>query len=120
MTPLPPYQPGQSVSDYAVSVIRTVVPLLWGMLIAYVVTLVPSVAHVIDPASVVGYGPALAAVLAAAWYALMRKIEPHLPAWLTVIVLGSNKAPTYVPPGNVVVPAGIQVPPDPRADGRAN
>lgn len=111
MTPLPPYQPGQSVSDYITSVIRTVVPLLWGALVTYLITLVPAVAQVVDPANVVGLGPAVAAVLAGAWYALMRKIEPSLPAWLTVIVLGSNKTPTYAP----AVAA-----PGPVADGRSD
>lgn len=123
MTPLPPYQPGQAVSDYVLSVIRTVVPVLWGTLITYLITLVPAVAHVVDPANVVGLGPAVAGLLAAAWYALMRKIEPSLPAWLTVIVLGSNSQPTYVPTGSVVVPGGIQLPaapPGPVADGRAD
>jgi hypothetical protein len=123
MTPIPPYQPGQSVSDYLTSVIRTAVPVLWGALITYLITLVPAVAHIVDPANVVGLGPAVAAVLAGAWYALMRKIEPMLPAWLTMIVLGSNKQPTYVPTGSVVVPAGIQppaAPPGAVTDGRAD
>jgi hypothetical protein len=37
-----------------------------------------------------------------------------------VIVLGSNSQPKYLTPGQVVVPTGIQVPPDPRATGRAD
>jgi hypothetical protein len=110
MTPIPPYQPGQSLSDYVTSVIRTIVPVLWGALITYLITLVPAVAHVVDPANVVGLGPAVAA----AWYALMRKIEPKLPAWLTVIVLGSNSQPTYVAPAPAAAPPGAVV------DGRAD
>ena len=118
MTSIPPYQPGQSVSDYVTSVIRTAVPVLWGALITYLITLVPTVAHVVDPANVVGLGPAVAAVVAAAWYALMRKIEPSLPAWLTVIVLGSNKTPTYAPPA--VVPGQMVSAPPAQTDGRAD
>jgi hypothetical protein len=121
MTPLPPYQSGQSLSDYVTSVIRTLVPVLWGALITYLITLVPAVAQLVDPANVAGLGPAVAAVLAAAWYALMRKIEPGLPAWLTVIVLGSNKTPTYAAPLPAVTPPGpVTGTVDPAADGRAN
>lgn len=98
MTQIPPYQTSQSGSDYVVSVLRTVVPVLWGALIAYLVTLVPAVAGVLDPATVVGWGPAVAGLATAVWYALMRKIEPYLPAWLTVLVLGSNKTPIYQTP----------------------
>jgi hypothetical protein len=105
MTPIPPYRPGQSFSDWATSVIRTVVPVLWGALITYLAGLVPAVAHLIDPSSVVDLGPAVAAVVASVWYAVMRKIEPSLPAWLTVIVLGSNKTPlVYVDPASPPVP----------------
>lgn len=95
MTPIPPYEPGESVSDFVVSLLRTVVPVLWGALITYLVSLVPAVASVLDPGTVAGWGPAVAGFLTAVWYAVMRKIEPYLPAWLTVIVLGSNKQPTY-------------------------
>ena len=114
MTPIPPYQPGQSLSDYVTSVIRTAVPVLWGALITYLITLVPAVAHVVDPSNVVGLGPAVAAVLGAAWYALMRKVEPKLPTWLTVIVLGSNNQPTYVAPTPAAAPPGAVT------DGRAD
>lgn len=103
MSALPPYQPGQSVSDYVVSVLRTVVPVLWGALITYLISLVPIVAQVVDPGTAVGLGPAVAAALTAAWYALMRTIEPKLPAWLTVIVLGSNSSPRYLKGDQAVV-----------------
>jgi hypothetical protein len=122
MTPIPPYQPGQSLNDYVTSIIRTAVPYAWGLLITYLVSLVPGVAPALLPAMpvVLGWGPLIAAAIAGAWYALMRKVEPRLPAWLTVIVLGSNSQPKYLTPGQVVVPTGIQVPPDPRATGRAD
>jgi len=38
--------------------------------------------------------PALWASLAGV-YALLRGLEPHLPNWLTVILLGSSRPPTY-------------------------
>jgi hypothetical protein len=99
---IPPYQPGQSLSDYVTSIIRTVVPFAWGLLITYLVSLLPGVAPTLLPAMpvVLGWGPVIAGAIAAGWYALMRKIEPKLPAWLTVIVLGSNKTPAYVDPNS--------------------
>jgi len=99
MAPIPPYQPGQSISDYVVSVLRTVVPVAWGALITYLISLVPGVAPALAPAQpvIAGWGVAIAAAVTAAWYALMRKIEPKLPQWLAVIVLGSSQMPTYVP-----------------------
>jgi len=118
MTPIPPYQPGQSLNDYVTSVIRTAVPYAWGLLITYLLSLVPGVAPALLPAMpvVLGWGPLIAAAVAGAWYALMRKIEPKLPAWLTVIVLGSNSQPKYLTPGQVIVPTGIQTPSDPRGN----
>lgn len=117
MAHIPPYQPGQSLSDYVTSVLRTAVPYAWGLLITYLVSLLPGVASVLLPAvpDILGWGPALAAVLAAGWYALMRKIEPKLPAWLTVVVLGSNSQPTYLTGTETVLPTGTTVPPRPPA-----
>ncbi|MGI8309306.1 hypothetical protein [Saccharopolyspora hattusasensis] len=31
----------------------------------------------------------------AAVYAALRALEPHMPAWLTRLLLGSNQPPTY-------------------------
>ena len=104
MSAIPPYQPGQSLSDYVTSIIRTVVPYAWGLLITYLLSLLPGVAPALLPAVpvVLGWGPVIAGAIAAGWYALMRKIEPTLPAWLTVIVLGSNSQPKYLAPDQVV------------------
>lgn len=122
MAPIPPYQPGQSVSDYVTSIIRTAVPYAWGLLITYLLSLIPGVAPSLLPAVpvVLGWGPAIAAAIAGVWYALMRKIEPKLPAWLTVVVLGSNSQPKYLSADQVIVPTGLQVPSDPRDTGRAD
>lgn len=48
----------------------------------------------IDPESA-AFTAGVVAVVLAAWYALWRKAEPHIPDWLTRLVLGSAKAPTY-------------------------
>jgi hypothetical protein len=113
MTPIPPYRPGQSVSDYVISIIRTTVPYAWGLIITYLLSLLPGVTPSLLPAVpvILGWGPVIAAAIATAWYALMRKIEPKLPAWLTVIVLGSNTPPVYPFSGRVSKPM---------SDGRAD
>jgi hypothetical protein len=126
-----------------VSILRTVVPVLWGTLITYLVSLVPGVAVALAPAQpiIAGWGVAIAAAITAGWYALMRKIEPKLPGWLTVIVLGSNQTPKYVDPARTQAAldrynSGLMTPQatantlrpnpdpggtvDPAADGRAN
>ncbi|WP_417220479.1 hypothetical protein [Arthrobacter sp.] len=79
------------------SILRTLVPALWGSFIGWVLAVVP----VLEPlrADLIAYGdlaiPVISAVLIGAWYALWRWLEPRLPDWLTRILLGSAKAPTY-------------------------
>lgn len=135
-----PPQPGESLSDYVVSLLRTVVPIAWGMVITFVVGLVPALTDFVDPATLTNWGVPITAAVTAVWYAVMRKLEPVLPAWLTVLVLGSNSTPKYLASGQVVVSTGIKLPPapfgenvsapipglggivqsDPKADGRAD
>lgn len=87
------------MSDRLVAWLRTVVPALWASLVAYLVSelgLSESLAGFLD-----GLGQQLVvpAVLAGV-YALLRWLEPHLPNWLTALLLGSARPPTYpaVPP----------------------
>lgn len=124
MTVIPPYQPGESAGDYVISVIRTAVPALWAMLVTFLVSLIPGVHDFVTAGTLINYGVPLTALVLAGWYALVRKFEPKLPAWLTVLLLGSNKTPTYLSPGQIVVPSGpgaIVVPPGAaQVDGRAN
>ena len=83
-----------------VSILRTVVPALWGSIIGWGLGLVPA----LEPlrGQLLGLGdlaaPVVAAVVIGAWYALWRWLEPRLPDWLTRAVLGSSKAPTYISP----------------------
>ncbi len=83
------------LSDKVVSLLRTVVPVIWGSLIAWLLTVISL------PASVTGFltnqTDVVVVVAIAAWYAAFRWLEPKLPAWLTRIVLGSNQTPTYAP-----------------------
>lgn len=94
-----------SLSDRAVSILRTVVPSLWGSAILFVT------ANLALPEPLVEYlgSEATVAVVTAlaitGWYAVWRTLEPQLPAWLTRIVLGSNQAPSYpVPPAPAPAP----------------
>jgi hypothetical protein len=80
-----------------VSVLRTVVPYVWGIVIGWLITVLP----VLQPLEEQLLGmaelalPVLIAVISAAWYAFWRWLEPRLPGWLTRAVLGSAKTPTY-------------------------
>ena len=79
------------------SILRTVVPALWGSLIAWLIGVLPILAPL--QADLTGLAdillPVLTAVIIAAWYAFWRWLEPRLPDWLTRAVLGSAKAPRY-------------------------
>ena len=79
------------------SILRTVVPALWGSLIAWLIGVLPILAPL--QADLTGLAdillPVLTAVIIAAWYAFWRWLEPRLPDWLTRAVLGSAKTPRY-------------------------
>lgn len=105
------------------SILRTVVPALWGSVIAWLIGVLPILAPL--QSDLLGLAdivlPIITAVIIGAWYSLWRWLEPRLPAWLTIAVLGSAKTPVY--PGNKIT--GSQVPevnapanhgPDHRAD----
>jgi hypothetical protein len=83
------------VSDHFVSWVRTVVPALWSTLVASLASLglppaiTSAVAGLVD---VLVVPVALAGV-----YALLRWIEPQLPKWLAVVLLGSVRSPVYPP-----------------------
>lgn len=90
-------EPNSNVRDVGVSIIRTVVPGLWGTLLAWLATQVPALEPVLNAPGMAGIGAAIALALIGAWYTLFRMIESKLPAWLTVLVLGSNSPPNYRP-----------------------
>lgn len=81
------------------SILRTLVPALWGSAIAWLLTIVPVLAPLRE--QLLTYGdlavPIISALIIGAWYALWRWLEPRLPDWLTRVLLGSAKAPTYQP-----------------------
>lgn len=79
------------------SILRTLVPALWGSFIAWLLTLVPALEPVREQLISISdlAVPVLTAVIIASWYALWRRLEPLLPGWLTAALLGSRHAPIY-------------------------
>ncbi|NVM97841.1 hypothetical protein [Arthrobacter sp. SDTb3-6] len=79
-------------------ILRTIVPALWGSFIGWALALLP----ILEPlrGQLLAYGdlavPVISAVIIGAWYALWKWLEPKLPGWLTRILLGSAKTPTYL------------------------
>lgn len=96
------------LSDRAVSYLRTIVPVLWGSIVA-------TILRVISPHLPGDVGQALADLLAselalslvtaagiAGWYWVWRRLERRIPDWLVRLVLGSARTPGYTLPGAVV------------------
>ncbi|HYQ62702.1 hypothetical protein [Actinophytocola sp.] len=85
--------PRRSMSDRLTAWVRTVVPTLWAAGVAWLIRLglppavTDAVAGLVD---VLVVPAALAAV-----YALLRWVEPRLPAWLARLLLGSTRPPSY-------------------------
>lgn len=79
------------------ALLRTLVPALWGSLIAWLIGVLPILAPL--EADLKGLAdiilPVLTAVIIGAWYAFWRWLEPRMPDWLTRAVLGSAKTPRY-------------------------
>jgi hypothetical protein len=81
------------MSDRFISWLRTVVPVAWSALVAWLVSLgVPD--FVTGALGSAGELVMLPIVLGVA-YPLVRWIEPRLPDWLTRVLLGSAQPPTY-------------------------
>lgn len=83
------------MSDYPVSVVRTVVPMVWGAVVAWLVArgLLPAEMA----AEAEGFGGVLTVIAGACWYAAARWLERRswFPAWLARLLLGSPQVPTY-------------------------
>ena len=79
------------MSDYLVSILRTLIPTLWGSVIAWLISLAPVLDSVRDELE--GLGLVLAAVCIAVYYAIVRVVEPHIPGWLARVLLGSSRSP---------------------------
>jgi hypothetical protein len=84
--------------DFLTSLLRTYVPIAVGALVSWLLTLGVE----LDAETQAGLIVALTGLSQAAYYALVRAVEPHMPDWLTRIVLGSAKAPAYDDGGPIV------------------
>lgn len=100
---------GARLSDRVVALLRTAVPTLWGTVVAWALARLAGVLPT-DLADALGSALQSEAVVAlvvlaavTGWYAAWRWAEPHIPAWLVRIVLGSALTPTYAPQGAIVV-----------------
>lgn len=81
------------------SILRTLVPAWWGLLIAKLLIAVPALEPMRE--QMLGWGDLAAltvsAVIIGAWYALWRWLQPRLPNWLVRALLGSAQTPIYEP-----------------------
>jgi len=104
-----------TLSDRAVSYLRTVVPVAWGSLVGLLLGWVaPHLPGDLGAtlAQLLGGEAAIALVSGlaiAGWYALWRRVEKRIPDWLTRIVLGSAAAPSYSPVVAVLSASGVPV-----------
>lgn len=84
------------IGDGIASWIRTVVPGLWAVLVTAFLqwwTGAPTaVADALNSEAAIG---AAIWVVLAIWYGFWRWLEPRLPSWLTGLLFGINRQPTY-------------------------
>lgn len=97
MTTVPPVlppaeEPPTTVRDLGLSYLRTAVPLFWGYVLTWLAMRAPAVHDLLDQPYVTALVTALVTL---AWYAVARRLEAMLPAWLTRVILGANTAPVY-------------------------
>lgn len=81
------------MSDRVTAWVRTVVPTIWSAGVAWLVArgLPPAVTDAL--AGLVE--PLIVPAVLAAMYAALRWVEPRLPGWLAVVLLGSTRRPVY-------------------------
>lgn len=92
-TPSAPVENPDSLRNRGLSLIRTYVPALWGAFLTWCATQLPVLEDALNSEAALGVGAFLVALLTSLWYTLMRWMEPKLPPWLTVLVLGANARP---------------------------
>jgi hypothetical protein len=87
------------VNDTLTSWVRTIVPAAWSALVSLAVVrglLAGDAAN----AAIGAAGPVLVPFVLGVLYAGLRWLEtqPWTPRWVTLLLLGSAKTPTYTPP----------------------
>lgn len=82
---------------FLTSFIRTLFPIFWSQVVMWLVLAVPALEPVRE--LLLEQTDFLVITITTAvmggWYALIRWLEPRLPAWLRTILMGSNKEPAY-------------------------
>ena len=79
------------------ALLRTIVPALWGSLVAWLIgvapLLAPLEAHLLGLSDIIL--PVVTGLIIGAWYAFWAWLQPRLPDWVVRAVLGSAKSPSY-------------------------
>lgn len=82
---------------FLTSVVRTMVPIAWSQIVLWLLLAVPALEPLrellLSQTDIIVN--TVAVIAGGAWYALVRWLEPKLPAWLRVILMGSTKTPDY-------------------------
>lgn len=86
-----------SIEDQVTRYLRTAVPVLWGSIASFILQYVAT--DLSEPLGNALYSEpvslAVTAVVIFVWYWIWGKVNPLLPDWLSRLVLGSEKEPTY-------------------------
>lgn len=85
------------IEDAVVRQLRTIVPVIWGSIVSFIlqfvaVDLVPAVQSALESEAVAF---AITATVIWGWYWVWSKVGHHIPDWLSRLVMGSEKEPTY-------------------------
>jgi hypothetical protein len=87
----------KELSDGVIARLRTVVPILWASLVAWIITVVAVPDAVVDYLS---HPITVAFVVAGAtalWHRAWQWVSPRVPDWAVRVFMGSAKMPTYAP-----------------------
>ena len=87
-----------NIDDVVVRNLRTVVPVAWGSIVSFLIQFIASdISEPINDAlRSEPVGVAVTALTIWVWYLIWSKVSHLIPDWLTKLVMGSEKEPTYL------------------------
>lgn len=85
--------PAPTPADKRTDWVRTVVPVLWSALIAWLIK-IGAPESVTDALNHLG-GTVVTPVVVAAVYGLLKAVESNLPPWLSKVLMGSEHEPEF-------------------------